>query len=266
MIPDESNQSTSGGWFSKWRKSSKATPNQTVEEALVYFRKLRTEVENVILNSKKVMDKQREWMACMDGIGRELKVFGNTDKQMHDRFHEVGDKLMALYTIDEKTAAAQPKKSLSEEAKIPYVVRYHTTKMEKALEWYRTFFIPGIIAYLELPQQKAAELDAARDALATAQKQFDVLDVKNNDPSFVKTPKHEKAYLEAKLKLKQQHELVTKLQEANINLEQNIPSELKEFRETMKQEIGEGLLQFVESRINSYKTTTTQFETVRQQS
>ena len=96
------------------------------------------------------------------------------------------------------------------------------------------------------------------------QKKLDPLEAQNNDANFVKTPKHERAYLEAKLKVKQQNELVNKTQAAVTALAQNRHFEIAEFKKKMQEEIGEGLLQFLDYRVNSYKTTAAQFETIRQ--
>lgn len=196
-----------------------------------------------------------EWMENMESIGRELKVFGNTDKQMHDRFHQIGDALMAMYTVD---TGGSGSKHLGKQ------IKYTTTKFERTMEWYRSFLVPGVISYLELPQTKASELQLGKDTLTDLEKRLEALEKKNEDPAMAKNPKHVKAYQELKGQLEKQREYVDKISNLLKAIEKELPEELKAFRKTMEKELGEGLMQLVQSRIQNEKAQLEQYMKLKQ--
>jgi len=257
-VGDDTPPVDSGLFFSfrKWKVSPQ--PRDTInEEACNYFKKMRDAMEALILNSKRLQVKQNEWIENMESIGRELKVFGNTDKQMHDRFHQIGDALMAMYTMDIGG-------SLSSSKHLGKQIKYTTTKFERTMEWYRSFLVPGVISCLELPQTKAAELQLGKDTLTDLEKRFEALEKKNADPAMAKNQKHVKAYQELKEQLEKQREYVDKISNLLKAIEKELPEELKAFRKTMEKELGEGLMQLVQSRIQSEKTQLEQYMKLKQ--
>lgn len=224
---------TSGLFYSfrKWKLSS-STRTAVNEQALDHYKKMRQALDVALQSCRKTVLKQQELLSAMDGVGRDLKVLANVDQlTVYNEMHELGDTLMNL---NRKTI------------KYPNV-----TQLERNIEWYRAFFLPGLIAYLELPQSRQAELQLAQNTLADLEKKFDVLEKKNLDAVMANNPKHEKQYMEMKQKLHDHKEFVDRMSTVVKELEQEQPIELKQFHKTMALELGEGMMNFINSRMES---------------